>query len=177
MLSILDPCILFLWFSVANIKVAKPEKAAMVESMIVRMAQTGQLAGKVSAVHDARFVYQFLFFVFFASLCFVVLIGNFQHETFGLLPWRKASNDLRVPKLLFLIWQCGWKPKMENKGSNTDEIAIGEHWTKVYHCLLLLMVPQFMLWWVLLLGQNETACYLLVHITHSLKLSWKYLEL
>ena len=34
---------------------------------------------------------------------------------------------------------------MENKGSNTDEITFGEHWTKVYHCLLLLMVPQFML--------------------------------
>ena len=33
--------------TVANIKAAKPEKAAMVESMIVRMAQTGQLAGKV----------------------------------------------------------------------------------------------------------------------------------
>ncbi|KAK7115195.1 programmed cell death protein 5-like [Littorina saxatilis] len=32
----------------ANIKVAKPEKAAMVESMIVRMAQGGQLAGKMN---------------------------------------------------------------------------------------------------------------------------------
>ena len=52
----------------ANIKVAKPEKAAMVESMIVRMAQTGQLAGKVSAVHDARFVYHF-FFLFVLFLC------------------------------------------------------------------------------------------------------------
>ncbi|XP_076470920.1 programmed cell death protein 5-like [Babylonia areolata] len=32
----------------ANIKAAKPEKAAMVENVIVRMAQTGQLAGKMN---------------------------------------------------------------------------------------------------------------------------------
>lgn len=58
---------------------------------------------------------------------------------------------------------------MDSKCSNTDAMAFGEHWTKVHHCLLLLMVPQFILYWAL--GQNETACYLLVHITHLLKLS------
>lgn len=43
----------------------------------------------------------------FVSLYFVVLIGNFQHVTFGLLLWIKASSDLRVPQLLFFylaVW-------------------------------------------------------------------------
>lgn len=32
----------------ANIRAAKPEKAAMVENVIMRMAQSGQLAGKMN---------------------------------------------------------------------------------------------------------------------------------
>lgn len=39
---------IFVCFIVNTIAVAKPDKAKMVESMLIQMAQTGQIQGKVS---------------------------------------------------------------------------------------------------------------------------------
>lgn len=44
---------LFIIFAVNTLKISKPEKAQMVEGMICRMAQMGQLPGKLD---DAQFV-------------------------------------------------------------------------------------------------------------------------
>ena len=40
-----------IFISVNTIAVAKPEKAQMVESMLIQMAQTGQIQGKVCTVN------------------------------------------------------------------------------------------------------------------------------